>query len=153
MPRLEIGRVGRAHGLKGEVQVIITNDRDASLAPGSVLEDRGSDLVVATSRRHQTRWLVRFEGIEDRTAAEGLRGVVLTVEAEEDPTALLAGTIVGREVVDTNGTSHGHVAAVQPNPAHELLVLDDGTLVPIVFVVDDSDLTRIVVDVPEGIFE
>ena len=56
-------------------------------------------------------------------------------------------------MVERDGTSHGLVAAVQANPAHDLLVMEDGTLVPIVFVVDDADPARLVVDVPEGIFE
>ena len=151
MPRRELGRIGRAHGLKGEVQVTLMSDLDARLAPGSVLEGDGGELIVATSRRHQARWLVRFEGIEDRTAAEGLRGTLLTTEVDVDEAQ--PGDLVGREVVERDGTSHGHVAAVQANPAHDLLVLEDDTLVPVVFVVDDSDPARLVVDVPEGIFE
>ena len=95
---------------------------------------------------------MRFEGIEDRTADEALRGVVLTAEADEDDGPAVR-DLVGREVVDTSGTSHGRIAEVQANPAHDLLVLDDGTLVPIVFVVDDTDPARLVVDAPEGIFE
>jgi 16S rRNA processing protein RimM len=137
--------------LKGEVQVMLTSGLDARLAPGSVLEGGGEELIVATARRHQARWLVRFDGIEDRTAAEALRGVVLTTEADDDDPG--SADLVGREVVERDGTSHGPVAAVQANPAHDLLVLADGTLVPIVFVVDDSDPARLVVDVPEGIFE
>ena len=151
MPRRELGRVGRAHGLKGEVQVTLTADLDAHVAPGSVLEGGGDELIVATSRRHQARWLVRFEGIEDRTAAEGLRGTLLFIEVDDDEPR--PGDHVGREVVERDGTSHGLVAAVQANPAHDLLVMEDGTLVPIVFVVDDADPARLVVDVPEGIFE
>lgn len=74
------------------------------------------------------------------------------LRASPDPAAegVWVHQVVGLEVVDTAGVGHGPVAAVQPNPAHDLLVLEDGTLVPAVFIVEIED--RIVVDVPEGLF-
>ena len=66
--RLEVGRIGRAHGLRGEVSVTLTSDRSERLAPGSVLGTDDRELVVRTARPHQHRWLVMFTGIDDRTA-------------------------------------------------------------------------------------
>jgi 16S rRNA processing protein RimM len=59
---------------------------------------------------------------------------------------------VGASVTDTHGVAHGTVVAVEANPAHDLLVLDDGTLVPIVFVVEHRPGV-VIVDPPDGLFD
>jgi 16S rRNA processing protein RimM len=119
-------------------------------------------LVIATSRPHQGKWLVRFEGIDDRTAAEALRGCVLTAEPLPSTTpapdggdaadVLWVHELVGARVVDTHGTDRGTVVAIQANPAHDLLVLEGGALVPVTFVTE-HDSSTVVVDVPDGLFE
>jgi 16S rRNA processing protein RimM len=156
--RLEVGRVGRAHGLRGEVAVTFSTDRPERTVPGAQLvavTDRGveRDLVVAASRPHQGRWLIRFEGVGDRTAAEALRGC--TLHADELAGAgdeLWVHELVGATVVDAGGVTIGRVAAVEANPAHDLLVLESGTLVPVTFVVE-HDRERVVVDLPEGLLD
>ena len=87
-PRLlEVGRIGRAHGLRGDVVVDLTTDRTMErTAPGAELWIADRKVVVAVARPHQQKWLVRFEGVEDRTAAESLRG--RTLSAERCPPAL-----------------------------------------------------------------
>ena len=60
--------------------------------------------------------------------------------------------LVGSAVREVGGTERGMVVAVQANPAHDLLVLDDGALVPIVFVVSCAEGVT-VIDPPEGLFE
>jgi len=60
--------------------------------------------------------------------------------------------VVGAEVHDRSGATLGHVVAVEANPAHDLLVLDGGTLVPMVFVVEQRDGV-VVIDPPEGLLE
>ena len=153
MVRLEIGRIGRAHGLRGEVQVTLLTDRTERLAPGAVLAVGDDELVVAETRPHQSRWLVRFEGVDDRTAAEALRGRVLAAASVDDAdNELWVHAVVGRVVREVDGTERGTVVAVQANPAHDLLVLDDDTLVPAVFITDESDPGVLVVDAPEGLF-
>jgi 16S rRNA processing protein RimM len=140
--------------LTGEVGVSATTNRDERFTPGSVLYAGGRALVVSSARRHGGRWLVRFGGVDDRTAAESLQGVTLT----GDPLDTLADDehwvheTIGRDVLDRDGRVLGHVVAVEANPAHDLLVLDDGTLVPMVFVVDD-DTRGLVVDPPEGLLD
>ena len=89
------------------------------------------------------------EGLE---AADELRGVLLVAVAVEDPEALFVHDLVGSEVVEVDGTQHGTVVAVQANPASDLLVMEDGNLVPLRFVVGCED-RRLVVDVPAGLFE
>ena len=149
---LEVGRIAKAHGLRGEVNVLLTTDRLERLAPGAVLHtDRGS-LEVVASRPHQGGHLVSFAGVSDRNAAEALRGLVLQAPPLDDPDELWVHELVGREVVEVDGTARGRVAALEVNPASDLLVLDTGALVPLTFVVD-TGAERLVVDVPEGLFD
>ncbi|MCZ7525199.1 MAG: ribosome maturation factor RimM [Acidimicrobiia bacterium] len=152
--RLEIGRIGRPHGLRGEVAVTLTTNRPERLAPGSVLFAGERQLVVVGARPHQRRWLVQFEGVEDRSAAEALRGAVLGAEplGDLEPGELWVHELVGCTVTDRAGEPLGRVVAVEANPAHDLLVLDGGALVPMVFVVDHHPGV-VVVDIPEGLLE
>jgi 16S rRNA processing protein RimM len=151
---LELGRVGRPHGVRGEVVVMLHSDRPERTTPGAVLQAGDRTLVVASARPHQGRWLVRFEGITDRNGAEELRGVTLVGEALDDPGEgqIWVHDLVGEEVRDTRGTALGRVTAVEANPAHDLLVLDDGTIVPIVFVVDREGGV-VIVDPPDGLLD
>ena len=154
--RLEVGRIGRAHGLRGEVAVTFTSNRPERSEPGARLHAGDEVLVIASARRHQGRVLVHFEGVDDRDAAEQLRGRVLTASRLEADTDggddLWVHEVIGRRVVDTSGHELGEVVAVEANPAHDLLVLGDGALVPVVFVVEQRP-GEVVVDPPEGLFE
>ena len=69
-----MGRVAKAHGLRGDVIVDLSSDRVERVAPGAVLWTAAGPLVVAASQPHQHRWLVTFEGVNGRTAAEALAG-------------------------------------------------------------------------------
>jgi 16S rRNA processing protein RimM len=95
---------------------------------------------------------VAFDGVTDRSAAEALQGVVLMAEPIDDPGALWVHDLVGAEVVDAGGTRLGTVAAVEANPASDLLVLDGGGLVPLTFLVSSSP-GRLVVDPPAGLLD
>jgi len=148
-PLLEVGRVVKPHGLRGEVVVELVTNRPERLEAGSVLVAGDRELRVVAARPHAKRWLVIFEGLTDRNQADQLRDVVLRAEALDDPDALWVHDLVGREVVDADGVVHGRVEAVEANPASDLLVLDGGGLVPLRFVVEAGE--RIVVDVPPGL--
>jgi 16S rRNA processing protein RimM len=152
--RLEVGRVVKPHGLQGEVVVVAITNRTERFAAGNHLWVDGTEHAIVTSRPHQDRWLLRFDDVADRTAAESLRGAVLTAEPfDEAPEGeVWVHELVGAEVVDRSGAPIGVVTAVEANPAHDLLVLDGGTLVPMVFVVDQRH-GRVVVDVPEGLLD
>jgi 16S rRNA processing protein RimM len=152
--RLEIGRIGKAHGLRGEVVVDAISNRDERFLPGSVLYVSGEARAIATSRRHQNRWLVRFEGIEDRNAAEALRGIVVTGDPLESlpENEVWVHELLSASVSDRAGNDLGTVVAVEANPAHDILVTDEGVLIPIVFVVEQGD-GRVVVDLPEGLLQ
>ena len=152
-PLLEIGRVGRPHGTAGEVTVTLVSNRPERLAPGSELQtDVGRTLRVAAARPHNKRHLVAFAGIDDRAAAESLRGLVLRAEPLDDPDELWVHELIGARVVDQSGADRGLVASVVATAAGDLLELADGALVPLRFVVSAVGGERIEVDVPDGLF-
>lgn len=142
----------KPHGLRGEVVVELFTNRTERLAPGTVLGSDRGPLEVVRSSAHQHRWIVAFAGVGDHAGAEALRGVTLSAEALEDPDALWVHELVGSEVVDAAGVTHGTVVAVEANPASDLLVLEGGGLVPLRFVVS-SEPGRVVVDPPAGLLD
>jgi 16S rRNA processing protein RimM len=152
--RLEVGRVAKAHGLRGEVVVVPITNRAGRFEPGEQLWCDDHPVVIATARPHQRNYLVRFDGVDDRNGAERLRGATLTAEAPgpADDGEMWVHEVIGAAVRDRAGTTLGTVAAVEANPAHDLLVLDTGVLIPIVFVVE-HDAGSIVVDLPDGLLE
>jgi 16S rRNA processing protein RimM len=152
---LEVGRITRAHGLRGDVVVVLTTDREQRLAPGSVLSSDRGDLVVRAARRHQDRWIVAFEGLTSREDAERVRATVLRAEAIDDPADaddLWLHQVVGAAVATVGGDELGRCVAVVANPAADLIELEGGALVPVTFVVDHGD-GRITIDPPEGLFD
>lgn len=152
MTLLEIGRIGKPHGLRGEVTVVITSDRPERTAPGAVWRLPSGEVTVTSARPHQNRWIVVLQGVTTREAAEALTGSVIEAEAIDDPDAMWVHQLVGAEVVTPDGSKWGPVVAVLANPADDLLELADGTLIPAGFVTDASGLPdRLVVDPPEGL--
>ena len=151
---LEVGRIVKAHGIRGEVIVdLISNRPEERLAPGSVLSSDRGDLEVLTATPHQGRWIVAFAGVEDRNAAETYRGVVLSAEPiEGDDDTLWVHELIGAEVFDLGGRSYGPVEAVEANPASDLLVLSGDRLVPLVFVKTRLP-GRVVIDPPPGLLD
>ncbi|MCU4183770.1 ribosome maturation factor RimM [Acidiferrimicrobium sp. IK] len=154
---LEVGTIVRAHGLRGQVVVALTTNRDERVAPGSVLEtDRGPLEVTASAPAPggagAGRFVVTFAGITGRSAAEALRGTVLRAAPMDDPDAFWVHELIGCRVLDAGGVERGAVTDVQSNPASDLLVLDSGALVPLRFVVGrEPGLLR--VDTPAGLFD
>jgi len=150
---VRVGRVGRPHGIRGEVTLLPDLDDDRLFTVGSVfsVDGRQDALEIATARRHRQGWLLGFIGVDDRTAAEELRGTVLNVAADDSVPAGHS-DLIGRQVRDVDGAVLGAVVAVEPNPAHDILVLEGDVLVPAPFVrsVDDDHVT---VEVPEGLLE
>ena len=146
-----MGRIGRPHGIRGEVTVEVRTDepdhrfrRGARLdtvppRPGAAVP---ATLTVAGSRWHQGRLLIDFEEVGDRDAAEGLRNVVLMVEVDprarpEDPEEFYDHQLTGLTAV-VSGTEErvGEVTEVLHSGAQDLLVVrrDDGREVLVPFV-------------------
>jgi 16S rRNA processing protein RimM len=156
---LEIGRVIKAHGLRGEVVVELVTNRHERVAAGTtLLTDTGPLRILRSSSfasgrgPHSDRWIVAFEGVGDRSAAEALRGRELRAEPLSDPDALWVHELIGTTVIDVHGAVLGVVASVEANPASDLLVLDGGGLVPLRFVVEHRTGV-LVVDIPAGLLD
>ena len=152
-PTLEVGRIIKAQGLKGQVLVDLWSDRTERLAPGSELLTERGPLCVTASIAHQQRFIVTFEGLDTREKAEQWRGVVLSAPRLDDESVIWIDQLYEAEVYDADGVRRGVVVGVEANPASDLLVLDSGALVPLTFVTTVEANIRIDVDVPEGLFE
>lgn len=138
-----VGRIGRAQGIKGEVNIELRTDEPGRrFVPGAVLQlGSGPRTVeVATTRWHKGRLVVTFVGLPDRTAVEKLTGEWLNVrvpaaERPSEPEEYFDRQLVGLRVLDHDGTEVGTVAEVLHMPAQDLLRVDvDGQdrLVPFV---------------------
>ena len=107
-------------------------------------------MVAATP--HQDRWLVTFAEIDDRVVAQRYTNVPVYAEPLDDADELWVHELIGTPVVEVDGTPRGTCVSVVANPAADLLELDSGALVPVVFVVEHT-AERIVIDPPAGLFE
>ncbi|HEY0118651.1 MAG TPA: ribosome maturation factor RimM [Cellulomonas sp.] len=164
---LTVARIGRPHGLRGEVALDVRTDApDERLAPGSVLTTEPASagpLTILRARVQQERWFVTFDGVDDRSAAEALNGVELVVDsdgvsAEDDEDAWYPHELVGLRAEGTDGRVLGEILGLEHAPAHDVLVLrePDGarTLVPFVRAivpVVDVPGGRVVLDPPGGL--
>ena len=169
---LVVGRVGRAHGIRGEVLVALrTDDPDARFAPGTVLvtdpAERGP-LTVVSARRHSGRYVVAFDGVADRAAAEALTGTALVVESADlastvDPDEFHDAQLLGLRVQSADGADIGELTDVVHGPGGDLLVVrlqaageDREVLVPFVReMVPTVDVPAglVVIDPPEGLLQ
>lgn len=167
--RLVVGRIGRAHGIRGQATVEVrTDDPDLRFAPGARLltdpAERGP-LVVADARYHSGRLLLSFEGVHDRDAVEALRNTMLIVEADpeespEDPDEFYDHQLLGLAVELADGTPLGEIADLLHLPGQDVLAVKrpqaPEVLIPFVkqFVPTvDVAAGRVVVDPPAGLLD
>ncbi|WP_090771759.1 ribosome maturation factor RimM [Nonomuraea maritima] len=164
--QLVVGRIGRPHGVRGDVTVEVrTDDPELRFAPGtSIATDPASrgPLVVAGRRWHKDVLLVTFEGVTGRDAAEELRGTMLVIDSAEltppdDPDEFHDAQLIGLTVETVAGEPVGEVQDVLHH-GQDLLVVrragQDDVLVPFVKAlvpVVDLESGRLVVDPPEGL--
>jgi 16S rRNA processing protein RimM len=161
-----IGKVVKAHGIRGEVSVHVLSDVDDRFAAGDRVHLAGTPTTIASSRPHQGRLLVRFEGVTDRNAAELLRGRVIEAPAAElaDSDTYFVHELVGMAVVTPEGDHLGDVTDHVELPSaagYDLLEVtrEDGTtwLLPAVdeYVevgeLPDGTELLVVIDPPEGL--
>jgi 16S rRNA processing protein RimM len=168
---LVVGRVVRPHGVRGELAVEVrTDDPDLRLAVGAVLATEpaaAGPLTVAGSRWHSGRLLLRFAGVDDRTAAEGLRGTLLVVDSADledlpDPDEFRDHQLIGLSVIAPGGEQVGTVADILHLGQDVLVVAGSGKragaeiLIPFVSaIVTDVDVAagRLRVDPPQGLLD
>ena len=167
--QLVVARIGRAHGIKGEVTVEVrTDEPERRLGPGAVLATDPAPvgpLTVETGRVHSGRLLLRFEGVRDRTGAEALRNTLLI--ADVDPEELPEGEdeyydhqLMDLDVVTTDGVTIGRISEITHLPAQDLFIVErpDGSEVMIPFVQEivteiDLEEQRAVIDPPPGLID
>jgi 16S rRNA processing protein RimM len=168
---LTVGRVVKAHGIRGEVVVEIrTDDPAARFAPGNTLRAKNfrsgdeRSVVVAEAREHGGRLLVRLAGVDDRDGADALRGSVFVVDSGDlppidEPDTYYDHQLEGLRVRTTTGQEVGAVAEVLHTAAGELLAVrrDSGeVLVPFVgAIVTSVSLEEgvIEIDPPDGLLD
>ncbi|WP_424211558.1 ribosome maturation factor RimM [Streptomyces sp. BI20] len=167
--QLVVARVGRAHGIKGEVTVEVrTDEPELRLAPGAVLATDPPSvgpLTIETGRVHSSRLLLRFAGVTDRTGAEALRNTLLIAEVDpeqmpEDPEEYYDHQLMDLDVVLVDGTPVGRITEISHLPSQDLFIVEreDGSEVMIPFVeeiVTEIDLAeqRAVIDPPPGLID
>ena len=149
---LHVGRFARAHGVRGALYVQLFSDHPNRHAPGARLWALGGWYVIAAAKKQQDRWLINFDGLTDRNAAQRLANQDVYGEPIDDPAVLWVHDMVGSQVVGVNGEQFGTCVSVIDNPAHPLIELDNGNLVPVPFVVSHGN-GRITIDPPTGLFE
>ncbi len=149
---LEVGRVGRAHGVRGDVFVDLTTDRAERAAVGSRLWIDGAWRTVTFSQPAKQRYRMHLDGVDDRDQAEALSGAAILAEPIDDPDALWVHRLIGATVVEVDGTERGVCTSIIDNPAADLLELDSGALVPANFVTSATDGV-VTIEPPEGLFE
>ena len=153
---LEVGRIGKPHGVRGDLFISLTSDVESRHAVGAtftIVESAGHrTLTIATVRPQQDRFVVHFEGIDDRNDAEKLTNKFLYAEPVESEDGLWVHQLIGSNVVDTAGEVWGTCSGVLQNPAHDILEIEGGLLVPAPFIVSTDGETT-VINPPAGLRE
>ena len=166
--QLTVGRIGRPHGIRGDVVVgVRTDEPELRFAPGSRLDTDPAPvgpLTVGISRWHSGVLLVRFEGISDRDAAAELGGTWLLVDSDaiappDDPDEFHDADLVGLSVRLADGTVVGTVGDVL-HSGQDVLVIKTAdrrdVLVPFVLpLVPEVDVKAgfLVIEPPEGLLD
>jgi 16S rRNA processing protein RimM len=159
-PGLVAGKITKAHGLRGEVTVLVLSEVPERFEPGSVLHlEDGRALTVAAVRPDRGRLLVTFDGVADRTAAEQLHGRYLFVSEDEVPDlpegSFWPHQLVGCQVVTEAARALGEIREVVLGVANDIWVTgppEAEVLVPalkdVVVSVDIPSKRVVVRDVP-----
>ena len=140
--RLNVGRIGKAHGILGEATIEVrTDEAEDRFAIGAVLETEShGNLTVASARVHNGILLLSFDGIEDRNAIEGLRDELLYADVDIDAPGLDEDDyhvlqLIGCKAYLVDGDEFGEVTEVLNLPGQDVLVIKSEsaeTLIPFV---------------------
>jgi 16S rRNA processing protein RimM len=167
--QLVVARIGRAHGIKGDVTVEVrTDEPELRLAPGAVLATdppSTGPLTIETGRVHSGRLLLRFAGVKDRTAAEALRNTLLIADVDpeelpEEEDEYYDHQLMDLDVVTADGVEVGRITEISHLPSQDLFIVErpDGSEVMIPFVeeiVAEIDLAeqKAVITPPPGLID
>ena len=160
--RLQVGRIGRAHGIAGEATVEVrTDEPELRFAVGALVEtDTHGQLVIRSGRVHNGILLLAFEGIHDRNGIEALRDTILYADVDisepgVDEDDYHVQQLIGCSAYLEDGSRYGAITDVLNLPGQDVLVIKAETgevlipfvhqLVPIV----DVEAKQIVVRPPQ----
>lgn len=127
--RVTVGRIGRAHGIRGEIVIDVrTDEPERRFARGVSLSAGSRTLTVAASRWHSGRLLVSFAEVADRTAAENLRGTMLESDVDpdelpDDDDAYYDRQLIGLEARTSAGEAIGEVVSVVHHDEQDTLII------------------------------
>jgi 16S rRNA processing protein RimM len=128
MPRIALAAIAGAHGVKGELRLKLFSDSIASLSRHQSLYIGGVERRLLAIRDSGKTAVARFEGIDERSAAEGLRGSLVEVERSAlpplDDGEYYHADLIGLDAVDGDGNRIGTVAAVENYGAGDLLEIE-----------------------------
>ena len=152
--RIALAAVAGAHGVKGEVRLKLFSERAESLAAHEKLYVGGTARRLLTIRDGGKTAVARFEGINDRSAAEALRGSLVEVDRSALPPLeegeYYHADLIGLPCVDRDGQAVGTVLAIENYGAGDLLEIEAGdgkrSLTPFRPGIADLEGGRIVVD-------
>jgi len=166
--RVVVGRIGKAHGIRGDVTIEVrTDEPERRFVPGATLlvqHDAHAPLVIADARDHSGRLLLKLQGVDDRNAAEALRGLILEVDVDpdelpEEDDEYYDRQLIGLSARTKDGLELGTITDIVHLPGQDLLAVHSEyfgeVLVPFVQeIVTDVDLLEGVVtmDPPGGLF-
>lgn len=162
-----VARIGKPHGIKGEVTIQVhTDSPESRFVIGGQFRTNPSSygpLTLAGVRVHQGTYLLRFQGVFDRNAAEALRNTTLVVaheEVDDEEEAWFAEDLVGLKVLNTDGRELGRVLELHTREAQDLLEIStpSGSTALIPFVEElvpqvDLEAGHVVIDPPTGLLE
>ena len=154
-----IGRILRAHGLKGDVTLQLFRPRfleDERKSGKQQIEIGGVERVLRAVQGYGAdRAIIHLEGIEDRNQAEAIEGEYLDVDPKNLPSLLTdeLDPLFGKEAVDPAGARIGEIVDIRDNGAQAILVIgEEEILVPAPFVVEVR-AEQVVIDAPEGLLD
>lgn len=155
---LEVGWVTRVHGVKGDVIVHPLSNIAGRFEEGLVVtlskSGKVQERTLLRAKPYGHDLLCHLQGVDTREAAEALKGSALLAAPVDYGEDLLIHELIGASVIEADGTPRGSVLSVQANPASDLLLTDEDSLIPLVFVSNfDRESKVVTVTVPEGLFD
>ena len=167
--KILLGRIGAAHGIKGEVRIATHTEEPENIAGyGPLATNRpGLTITITKVRRQKNVVVATIEGVSDRTAAERLNGIELYVDRDrlpdpDDEDDFYHADLIGLEARIDNGTVIGTVAAIHNHGAGDIIEIRDEqsgdsflypftrTVVPEVRLADGYLTIVVPLDAPEG---
>lgn len=142
-PRVRIGQIVGAFGIKGQVKVEPLTNFESRFQPGNTVFIDDKPFVIQKFQIHKNRPLVKLKGVENMTQAEALQWKYMDAEGEPDleDDEFLIEDLIGLKVVTEDGEELGVVDDIEDYPAHQIVIVGE-IMIPLV----DEFVTEIDLD-------